>query len=709
MSLDSYIDNYYFTHLDALSKEKPPKYQYLTFQNLSPDQKLVQITISIKISDKLIIKDKIDWDLSDEKRNPERYASILIDSLSSLIIDQKLQEHNKKSIKNQIFEQLLTHLSSINTFPKFHVIRKPNDINGLNELCPYCGTVKYNDQFCVNCMNPFDKVQIQQTPLLKAPQSEQSNDEANLTDRQRILQLRQKNINIENHDMFDINGSSKEKKVCKKCGEINDKHCTVCKNCSYKFPIITCYNIYNNSGSYCVHFWDKLNKNHIIQQLKTFTSFFNKEDFSSLKFLYERTKEILSVNYKDILTDEAFIELTTFVERIYSLFAFPSATSQKAFDTAYFAKYNKQRPYINMLNYNDLENKEGWLPENDVNYKTSSVKIKQKVYDNIAKNTLIANDDIDEVFDLNGSSGDNLTKRKRGRPKKIEIFRDSSKNYGFGSEINEPQILLCDRVALMTNDIIIEDDLLHYDFCGRCFEEGKLICCETCSSAYHFECLGYDKFPRGKFKCYFCKVVKLGIADSHCVTQYHIDLVHKLIEINPECDLWFIKAEQLLDVLKEHQCASFFKDPVPKEVIGYAETVGEQRDLSLIEIKLTHWEYRTVNEFLNDLKLVWGNIKTFYKPKSFFWRQADIIEMFVNHLVKNEGIFERFDMEKEITEEDKEKYKEYKIKEKKKKEMKNSEKNKESNKKNKKKKTRKNEEEEEEDSKEDEKDSEDNN
>ena len=65
-------------------------------------------------------------------------------------------------------------------------------------------------------MNPFDKVQIQQTPLLKAPQSEQSNDEANLTDRQRILQLRQKNINIENHDMFDINGSSKEKKVCKK-------------------------------------------------------------------------------------------------------------------------------------------------------------------------------------------------------------------------------------------------------------------------------------------------------------------------------------------------------------------------------------------------------------------------------------------------------------------------------------------------------------
>jgi hypothetical protein len=34
---------------------------------------------------------------------------------------------------------------------------------------------------------------------------------------------------------------------------------------------------------------------------------------------------------------------------------------------------------------------------------------------------------------------------------------------------------------------------MHYDFCGKCKEPGKLICCETCSSAYHFECLGYEK------------------------------------------------------------------------------------------------------------------------------------------------------------------------------------------------------------------------
>ena len=64
------------------------------------------------------------------------------------------------------------------------------------------------------------------------------------------------------------------------------------------------------------------------------------------------------------------------------------------------------------------------------------------------------------------------------------------------------------------------------DTCGVCGEVGKLICCDECPSAFHAECLGYDKqCPRGKWKmsggiiksgmqvwkCYFCKVIKYGI------------------------------------------------------------------------------------------------------------------------------------------------------------------------------------------------------
>ena len=55
--------------------------------------------------------------------------------------------------------------------------------------------------------------------------------------------------------------------------------------------------------------------------------------------------------------------------------------------------------------------------------------------------------------------------------------------------------------------------------CGFCHEQGtlqnKLVCCEDCPSSYHSECLGYQsakQCPRGKWKCYYCKVVKHGAA-----------------------------------------------------------------------------------------------------------------------------------------------------------------------------------------------------
>lgn len=672
MSLDNYINQYYIDHLEEMAQPPKSMFQCLSFSNLTPEQKIVQITISIKISEKLLIKDKIEWNLAEEKKSPKVFSEILINTLSPLIKSPKLVEQNKKAIRNQIYEQLIFHVCKVNQFPKFHVISKQSE-TGLNDTCANCGTIKYNEYYCVNCQCYFEKVtsnthQSQNNHKTESSQNQQPNEDQ-LTERQRILQLRQKNINIEGNYMNILCSEGfdeiikKEKKTCKKCGEINEKISLSCKNCGYKFPVISCYNVYNGNLSYCIHFWDKLNKNHIIQQLKPFTNFFKKEDFSSLRYLYERTKEILNYYYKNRLTPEAFGELFLYIDQIYKLFSTPSPISQHAFDTTYANKFKKPRVEPNELNCNKLPEsiREGWLPENDVNFRRKSTKkLNQKTYDNITKNN-INNDEFDEDLIFNCNNQDNSTKRKRGRPKKIDIFRENGK-YQQGSEYdsNEPQIILCERETLLKNDIIIEDNLLHYDFCGRCFDLGKLICCETCSSAFHFECLGYDKFPRGKFKCYFCKVVKLGIDQAMCITQEHMDIVHKLVEVDTKYDKWFIKAQELLDVLKEHQCSCFFKEPIPKSIEAYYDVVKEPRDLSLVETKLKNWEYKTLNDFLSDLKLVWSNIKLFYKPQSFFWRQADILEMFFNHLIKVEKIFERFPSNVEITQEEIDEYTKYK-------------------------------------------------
>ena len=85
----------------------------------------------------------------------------------------------------------------------------------------------------------------------------------------------------------------------------------------------------------------------------------------------------------------------------------------------------------------------------------------------------------------------------------------------------------------------------------------------------------------------FLQSSKLGVKKAVTVTQKHIDLIHTLFEYDSKCDYWFVIARNLLNVLKVHQCSSFFKEPVPEELEEYYKVVKEPRDLSLIEIKLS--------------------------------------------------------------------------------------------------------------------------
>ena len=136
-------------------------------------------------------------------------------------------------------------------------------------------------------------------------------------------------------------------------------------------------------------------------------------------------------------------------------------------------------------------------------------------------------------------------------------------------------------------------------------------------------------------------MAKLGISQAVTVTQKHIYLVHTLFEYDKNCDFWFIVARNLINVLKVHQCSSFFKEPVPEELEDYYKVVKEPRDLSLVAIKLNNWEYKTLHKFLDDLEYVWKDIKLFFKPNSFFWKNADVLEIFVRHLIKDEKIIKK--------------------------------------------------------------------
>lgn len=85
------------------------------------------------------------------------------------------------------------------------------------------------------------------------------------------------------------------------------------------------------------------------------------------------------------------------------------------------------------------------------------------------------------------------------------------------------------------------------DVCGICFIGGKLICCDDCPAAFHAECLGYERqCPRGKWKCYFCKVTKYGLRQVPRMAPNERPMCDPL---GDNTSTWQEKAQQLLDIL----------------------------------------------------------------------------------------------------------------------------------------------------------------
>jgi len=138
--------------------------------------------------------------------------------------------------------------------------------------------------------------------------------------------------------------------------------------------------------------------------------------------------------------------------------------------------------------------------------------------------------------------------------------------------------------------------------------------------------------------------VKIGIDDASTVDKTQTKLIKKLITYNRKAK-WHNKAQEFLDVIKDHHCSAFFKSPVPNDFKEFFAKIKEPRDLFIIETKLAHKEYSSLKEFIQDVYLIWSNFKEFYSPNSFFYKQANTMENFMTHLIKEESVFDTFEPE----------------------------------------------------------------
>lgn len=631
---DKYITEYYKMNYEELSKIPNNSYSNLNFMKLPYDKNIVNITIDIFLSDQISLKENIEWNLEDQEKSPEKFGVLFVDMIKDEFENLEFKEKTRKNITKQIREQIVEHIVENTNFTRKRATKEEIFFSSL--LCSNCGTVKQNNEYCPNCMYVFEKKLFVDEALnyqIVLPEFEKQ---------ERINDLN----NYKNKDLFSSNNNLNNS------NENTEEPNFYCLEKKKQYRTLEDYIFTNSESTFSINYWFKINKHIIVSHLKKFSAHFSPEDFSSLKYLNSKIIKIINENYKGLLTNEAYNEVINYVNKMYRLFSKPTLTIEKVFDAVYLKKYGKARTKLDengkeirpMLNFNDLDCKEGYLPDNYF----------KNLYDRLLKRTVVKKFNVtmnvkDSKVSKNTTKGDEknedknenneMLQKKRGRPRKYSIFREDDDN-----QPQEKGINLDDRNKLWEFEIS-PYPTMHYAFCGKCKlppNEDRLLLCETCSSSYHHSCLNYEKSPKGKFSCYFCKIQKFGIENSAFIDLDQIKMIKKLqkpIKNMENKIIWNIKLNQLIEVLIYHPCSIFYRDKVPENLKDYLEEFGENISLLTIQKKVKDGLYDSPQDMIDELYRFFTNNMSYFNISSFMYFQIKSLYNLTNYLLLKEKIF----------------------------------------------------------------------
>ena len=598
---ENFIIEFYQQNYSDLSKPPINHFQHINLNKLPQENRILSVEIEIQISDTLYVKDTIEWNLEDQNKSPFKFAEILINNLKNEI-EPHLIEKNFNTIPNQIRDQIVFHCEQYVFQRKYN--KTNEEIN--SNFCSNCNSIKFNQDFCILCFYDFrNKI------ILSSEQIEFEKIQTNLY--------------------------STSRKTCLSCKEVNSIFNNCCSKCNEKFDLREFLQIKVNE-LFSINFYEKITKHLVISQLTKFDDKFIPEDFLNLKYLYNKILIVLEENYKKVLTKEAYYETISYISKMYLLYVKPSLTVEKIIDKCYFNKFAKSRPKLNQngqpfLNYNELKDwNYGFLPENY--YK--NLVLKCQAPKNLFKSfKTIKSSNKEEEEEEETDSKDQNIPRRRGRPRKLDIFEQEQQEKGISKK---------DRESLF-NNTFNPPPTLNYDFCGKCLlpkhKDFNLLKCESCSSSYHFTCLNYEKIPKGRFKCYYCKIQKLGIENSAFVDLDQIKQIKRLSKPLKNLEnkiIWNIKCGQLIEVLMSHPCSFFFKDKVPEELVDYFEEFNENIYFDFISEKVKSNSYDTPQDFVNELYKIFYNNMSYFNVSSFMYGQIRTLYDFCNFFLIQEKI-----------------------------------------------------------------------
>ncbi|XP_062842636.1 nuclear body protein SP140-like protein [Trichomycterus rosablanca] len=143
------------------------------------------------------------------------------------------------------------------------------------------------------------------------------------------------------------------------------------------------------------------------------------------------------------------------------------------------------------------------------------------------------------------------------------------------------------------------------DICFICNSEGDLVCCDECPRAFHDNCHlpNLQKETLGdKWTCTFCMCKTFKGPSLPMTKEDSLNL--------PLSKTMMHYQYLLLCLYKEDKKRVFTGDPTAT-VEGYSRVILKPMWLDRVKTKLQNKEYKTVGEFVNDIRLIFQNCSKF--------------------------------------------------------------------------------------------------
>uniref|UniRef100_A0A673GDI1 RING-type E3 ubiquitin transferase n=1 Tax=Sinocyclocheilus rhinocerous TaxID=307959 RepID=A0A673GDI1_9TELE len=154
------------------------------------------------------------------------------------------------------------------------------------------------------------------------------------------------------------------------------------------------------------------------------------------------------------------------------------------------------------------------------------------------------------------------------------------------------------------------------DWCAVCQNGGQLLCCDRCPKVFHLSCHvpTLNTSPSGKWYCTFCRDL------TSPEMQYNISGSGESNNVKQDPDSEAFtpvdrrKCERLLLRLYCNELSTDFQEPVtPSSMPEYSEIIKMPMDLSVIRSKLAVRNYKSTEDFVEDVRLIFKNCATFHK------------------------------------------------------------------------------------------------